>query len=99
MGWGDCGKDSKGRNIGYVWEATCDHKGCNEKIDRGLAYACGGMHGENVDGGINCENYFCGKHLKNSVTIDGCWVSVCEKCYNDCIKYGWDEDEEVWKDV
>lgn len=60
MGWGDCGKDSKGRPIGYVFEATCDHSGCNEKIDCGLAYACGGMHGQNED---DCEGYFCGKHL------------------------------------
>src|SRR5690242_1453939 len=60
MGWGDCGTDSKGRPIGYVHEATCDHPGCEEKIDRGLAYACGGMHGTGEGG---CEGYFCYKHL------------------------------------
>lgn len=60
MGWGNCGTDSKGRPIGYVFEATCDYPGCEEEIDRGLSYACGGMHGEDENG---CEGYFCGKHL------------------------------------
>ena len=58
MGWSDCGDDSKGRPIGYGQEATCDHPECEAEIDRGLAYACGGMHG-NDDG---CEGYFCGDH-------------------------------------
>lgn len=61
MGWADCGKDSKGRNIGYAFSAKCDHPGCKTKIDRGLAYACGGMHGESGNG--DCEGYFCGEHL------------------------------------
>lgn len=72
MGWGNCGEDSRGRPIGYYTQAVCDHPGCNEEIDRGLAYACGGMHGEHhmlgepeeLDGCyISCENYFCSKHL------------------------------------
>lgn len=45
MGWGNCGRDSKGRPIGYLHAATCDHPGCDAKIDRGLSYACGQMHG------------------------------------------------------
>jgi hypothetical protein len=64
MGWADCGDDSRGRRIGYAWSARCDHvwggRKCSAKIDRGLAYACGGMHGENGD---DCEGYFCPKHL------------------------------------
>lgn len=59
MGWAHCGTDSKGREIGYGIPATCDHEGCDAKIDRGLAYACGGMHGS--DGG-SCEGYFCSDH-------------------------------------
>lgn len=61
MGWANCGDDSQGRPIGYAHEATCDHPGCAEKIDRGLAYACGGMHGD--CGGQACEKYFCTAHL------------------------------------
>lgn len=59
MGWANCGDDSNGRPIGYAHEATCDHEGCNKKIDRGLAYACGKMHGEDVHW---CEGYFCYEH-------------------------------------
>jgi hypothetical protein len=73
MGWANCGTDSKGRGIGYAHPAMCDHPGCKTKIDRGLTYACGGMHGlHNVLGGdehidwsamyISCEGYFCEKH-------------------------------------
>ncbi len=65
MGWANCGTDSKGRPIGYGFEATCDHPGCDAKIDRGLAYACDGMHGDCA--GQACEGYFCYAHLR---TVD-----------------------------
>lgn len=66
MGWMYCGEDSKGRKIGYGIVATCDFPGCNEQIDRGLAYACGGMHGdEGQNGEPCCDGYFCGEHLYN----------------------------------
>lgn len=64
MGWSNCGLDSNGRPIGYVFAATCDFEGCEAKIDRGLGYACGGMHGEDDPPG-SCEGYFCGKHEQN----------------------------------
>lgn len=76
MGWGDCGTDSKGRNIGYVWEATCDHEGCSAEIDRGISYACGGMHGSN-DG---CEGYFCSDHLSYHADGQGECKLFCEAC-------------------
>lgn len=60
MSWGSCGVDSKGRNIGYSHEGTCDHLACGASIDRGLAFACGGQHGEND---YWCEGYFCAEHL------------------------------------
>lgn len=63
MGWADCGTDSKGRRIGYAFVAKCDHKGCKRKIDRGLSYACGGMHG--TGSGFQCEGYFCHRHLRS----------------------------------
>jgi hypothetical protein len=74
MGWGNCGTDSRGRGIGYCHAATCDHPGCEAKIDRGLAYACGGMHGNECLGGDAkidwsadvpvCDRYFCEAHLR-----------------------------------
>lgn len=60
MGWAFCGSDNEGREIGYGVEAICDHKYCSAKINRGLAYVCGGMHGGGAHG---CGRYFCGDHL------------------------------------
>lgn len=59
MGWGE-GINSSGRRIGYLVDATCDEAGCDELIDRGLAFACGGEHDGGADG---CGRYFCGGHL------------------------------------
>lgn len=91
MGWGDCGEDSKGRPIGYLHPATCDHPGCDAKIDRGLSYACGGMHGETVYG---CEDYFCEKHLTQTKTKDGCCISVCHGCLQLLIREDYLSEEE-----
>lgn len=72
MGWANCGTDSKGRPIGYAHSGTCDHPGCEAKIERGVSAACGKMHGTgdvrtgdpNIEwGDYNCEQYFCHKHL------------------------------------
>lgn len=59
MGWGYCGKDNRGREIGYYITATCDKKGCDEVIDRGLGCVCGPMHGGDEGG---CGRYFCEAH-------------------------------------
>lgn len=78
MGWGNCGKDSDGRNIGYIYEAICDHVGCNKKIDRGLYYVCGTMHGEDED---SCGRYFCDEHRNNPVNnIYNETIWVCKEC-------------------
>ena len=85
MGWANCGTDSQGRPIGYAFETTCDHPECNAKIDRGVSYACGGMHGEDE---ISCEKYFCPKHLEivvikssDECSIDGLkTVCLCRAC-------------------
>lgn len=76
MGWADCGTDSKGRPIGYAFEATCDWPGCDAIIHRGLDYKCGRMHGEDVD---NCEGYFCHDHLTSPVRDDG-WAVDGQRC-------------------
>ena len=69
MGWAYCGKDDWGREIGYAIEATCDKKGCDEVIDRGLGYVCGPMHGGDEGG---CGRYFCGDHLSFVGERGGC---------------------------
>lgn len=80
MGWAFCGEDTKGRSIGYGVPATCDHPGCTEKIDRGLGYACGAMHG--IDDPLgSCEGYFCGKHqIYSDHVMEGEGGFVCFAC-------------------
>src|SRR6185437_800087 len=80
MGWANCGKDSRGRSIGYAIDGICDHPGCEAEIDRGLAHACGGMHGEDT---LSCERYFCGPHHRNIVEFDGQHLALCDECYAD----------------
>lgn len=97
MGWSNCGTDSKGRPIGYSHDAVCDHDGCNSVINRGLAYACGGMHGQN---GVDCEGYYCHKHLRTFVEHHGHDYTVCDKCLADMqADKDWVEDREegVWR--
>ena len=60
MGWSIGYDETWKRDIGYGVPATCDHPGCHEKIDRGLARVCGG---EQFGGENGCGLYFCGHHL------------------------------------
>lgn len=92
MGWSNCGNDSQGRPIGYAALATCDHPGCQAQIDRGLAYVCGGMHGESE---VSCEKYFCEEHRQDFVeSVEGT-TRVCSSCANELISSGeWFENED-----
>ncbi len=75
MGW-SIGFDSNwDRDIGYGVPATCDHPGCNEKIDRGIAHVCGG---EPYGGDEGCGLYFCSKHL--NLGVDGKDHQICDRC-------------------
>lgn len=95
MGWGNCGTDSEGRPIGYVFPATCDHPGCDEHIHRGLSYACGDMHGEDE---VSCERYFCSKHRHQYVEADQSLTglaTICDQCAATLLESGeWYEDEQ-----
>lgn len=93
MGWA-VGEDTRfgmERDIGYGVPAICDHPGCNEPIDRGLGYVCGG---EPYGGDEGCGLFFCGSHLahyrmvkseladdRHSDLIEEGWSrAICEKC-------------------
>jgi len=81
MSWANCGTDSNGRSIGYAHEAICDHPECNTKIDRGLSYACGGMHGSSLPNGADCEGYFCSDHLiYTDIEGQDRGAFLCPKC-------------------
>jgi hypothetical protein len=48
-----------GRWGGYGVPAYCEEPDCNEEIDRGMAFACGGEPFANE---VGCDQYFCEKH-------------------------------------
>lgn len=60
MGWSIGYDGNWNRDIGYGVTAYCDHPKCNEKIDRGLAYACSGQP---YGGERGCGLHFCSEHL------------------------------------
>ena len=75
MGW-SIGYDTNwGRGIGYSVPAICDHPKCNKKIDRGLAYVCGGGA---YGGDKGCGLYFCSKHLYFGRSEDA--PQLCKRC-------------------
>lgn len=75
MGW-SVGYDEKWkRDIGYGVPSICDHPKCKARIDRGLAYVCGG---EPYGGDDGCGLYFCEKHLYFSE------IGVHQRCQRCC---------------
>lgn len=73
MGWSIGYDPYWQRDVGYGVPAVCDHPGCNEKINRGLGYVCGGEpYGE--PGG--CGLYFCGLHRQHRRH----GKPVCQRC-------------------
>lgn len=66
-----------GRDMGYGVPAECDHPRCSERIDRGLAYICGG--GPDSDHG--CHLFFCHRHLtfRQPRGLDHS-IELCPRC-------------------
>jgi hypothetical protein len=64
MGWSIGYDENWKRDIGYGVPGFCDHPNCEEEIDRGLAYVCGG---EPYGGEHGCGLFFCSKHLSMSL--------------------------------
>ena len=75
MGWSIGYDSNRKRDIGYGVPCTCDHPDCKKRIDRGLAYVCGG---EPYGGEGGCGLYFCTEHL--FLGVDGKDGQVCERC-------------------
>lgn len=51
------------RFLGYMVLATCDWRGCEAEIDRGLGYLCGQEPHDPFGDGPGCGRYYCGRHL------------------------------------
>ena len=89
MGW-SIGYDTKNkRDIGYGVPAICDHPGCNEEIDRGLSYVCGG---EPFGGDKGCGLYFCQDHLY----IGDGDPQMCEQCCDEEPRFNPKPDTPEW---
>ncbi len=77
----------RGRDVGYAVPASCDHPGCTEIIDRGLAYVCGEAPGVGEHG---CGLFFCDTHRTYTYfgkgkeelpdTDDDAFAAVCARC-------------------
>ncbi len=69
-----------GRWGGYGVPSICEYPTCNEEIDRGMSYACGGEPFSQY----GCDRYFCGKHRELHCFNTGEGrreeVEVCERC-------------------
>lgn len=61
MGWSIGFDTNWNRDIGYGVPAYCDHPKCNEVIDRGLGYVCGG---DPYGGEKGCGLFFCSRHSR-----------------------------------
>lgn len=72
MGWAIGYDNNWRRDIGYGVPATCDHPDCNNEIDRGLDYVCGG---EPYGGEHGCGLFFCPEHKVG-------YHQRCERCNN-----------------
>lgn len=71
MSWAIGYDDKNHRDIGYGVPAKCDYPDCEEMINRGLGYVCGGDFG--------CGLFFCSEH-RNHTEVDDDFVEVCERC-------------------
>lgn len=89
---------------GYGVPALCEHPNCNEEIDRGVSYACGGEpfseHG--------CDRYFCGKHLfyvafkddgkrcRHQRDCDCKHFELCKRCKDNKKPFNYKPETEEW---
>lgn len=98
MGW-SIGYDRKFmRFIGYSVPGLCDHPECNEKIDRGVDFTCGGSRSE-WDENSGCGLHFCEEHGGGG---------LCERCEEgqesfepkpDCDEWvEWTATDESWEE-
>ena len=90
IGWDPTWK----RDIGYGVPAHCDHPKCRRKIDRGLAYVCGG---EPYGGDKGCGLYFCAAHLSYRVEKGQLRTpQLCERCLSGRRPFHPKPDHKQW---
>lgn len=72
------GTDGSPRPAGYMVQATCDRRGCDAEINRGLGYLCGEVPHDRWDDEPGCGRYYCEDH--------GGWVGPRGGCAHRGIK-------------
>lgn len=87
MSWSIGYDENWKRDIGYGVPAYCDHPSCNEEINRGLSYVCGG---DPYGGDTGCGLYFCGDHR-----LPG---SLCANCSELLPPFDAKPDHQRWVD-
>jgi hypothetical protein len=83
------GQLADGTQVGYGVESVCHHPDCEDQIDKGLGYVCGGMH-EGGDHG--CGNYYCQDHLNLCYPEQLC--KDCAEAYDNNYPDPDDEDDD-----
>ena len=97
---------------GYGVPAICEHPECNEEIDRGVSFACGGEPFSEE----GCDKYFCSKHLYYTY-IDKCeddeekgkkceheedceciMIQVCQRCKDGEESFDYKPETKEWVD-
>jgi len=84
MSWAVGYDDRWQRWIGYGVPSVCDYPGCNEEIDRGLGYVCGG---EPFGGDDGCGLFFCPDHKRHR---------LCRRCQDSADPYIPTPDTPQW---
>lgn len=89
--------EMNGRDQGYGVPAKCDHPDCDEDIDRGMGYVCGGDPTE------NCGLFFCNKHRSHDKDPEADWsddnrhdFGVCERCARGLEPFDPKPDTQEW---
>lgn len=70
MSWAVGYDSERDRDIGYGVPSICDHPGCQEEIDRGLAYVC--CEQQPFGGEDGCGLFFCDSHRN--------YLGQCVRC-------------------
>lgn len=89
MAWAVGYDEDQKRDIGYGVPSICDHPDCNEEIDRGLSFVCGG---EPYGGEHGCGLFFCSEHL--CVAIEK--PQKCECCKDSKEPFKPKPDTQEW---
>ncbi len=95
MGYGFYFLDD-GRPAGYMVEATCDRRGCNAEIDRGLGCICGDAPHGPFDDEPGCGRYYCDRHLDAPGPRGGC-IHRGKKAWGRTLACMVAREEDGWK--